>query len=178
MSAAPQMSEALKLAQLAAIVILAAASAWFFIRTYSQTVSRQSILIRLFALTIVIVGVGIGAGSYFASFFPPIFAFIATGLLTFFGFVSLLFRGTPDARVEDRDIRIAIAASITTMYLTIVGYGIWVGKSGETDPIALSLMNSFSAVVGTVIAFYFGTTAYLEGKADRPRINESKDGGA
>jgi hypothetical protein len=168
------MSETMKWGQLAVIVILAGAAAWFVVRSYARSLSRSGIMARIFALILVIVGVGIGAGSFFESFFPPIFAVIATGLVTFFGLLIHALRGAPDARLEDRDIRIAIAASITTLYLVLVGYGVWVSDTGRPDPIAQSLMTSLSAVVGTVIAFYFGATAYLEGKSAGSRAQETK----
>lgn len=53
------MSEAMKLGQLAVIVILAAVAAWFVVRTYSTNLSRPIIIARLFALILVVVGVGI-----------------------------------------------------------------------------------------------------------------------
>lgn len=159
------MSELEKWMQLAVIVSLAIAVAWFVIASCSANVTRQSMLIRVFAMVIVVLGVGIGAGSYFASFFPPIFAITATGILSFFGLLSYALRSKPDERLEDRDLRVAIAGSITTMYLILVGYGVWVESSGTPDPIAENLMNSFSAVVGTVITFYFGASAYTDAKA-------------
>ncbi len=161
------MSEETKLAQLAVIVVLSGVASWYAFRTFTTPQSRTVVMVRLLALIVFVVGTGIGAGSYFASFFPPIFAVIATGVLTFFGLLVYGIRGTPDARIEDRDLRVSIAASVTVMYLVLVGYGVFVvgGKADSApDPIALPLMNSFTAIVGTVIAFYFGATAYIDGK--------------
>jgi ABC-type xylose transport system permease subunit len=167
------MSEPQKWAQLAVIVILALVVAWCIVRWHSAGIGRQAILIRIVALNLLVLGVGIGAGSYFASFFPPIFAITATGILTFFGLLSYALQGKSDSRIEDRDLRVAIAGSITTMYLVLVGYGVWVESTGTPDPIAQNLMNSFSTVVGTVIAFYFGASAYTETRtANRTRTGE------
>ncbi len=169
------MSDVQKWSQLGVIVALAVIVAGLVIRTYSQNLSRKAILVRLFALNLIVVGIGIGTGSFFGtgSFYPPIFAIIATGMLTFFGFVGPSVHDVPDARIEDRDIRTAIAASITMMYVVAVGYGIFVVGS-QADPVAQSLLNSFSTVVGTVIAFYFGASAYLEGKGKTPGTQETK----
>jgi hypothetical protein len=73
---------------------------------------------------------------------------------------------TPNARLEDRDVRTAIAAAITIMYLVLVGYGVFIQSVGATerDPLADTLMTTFSTVVGLVITFYFGSSAYLESR--------------
>jgi len=160
------MSAEMKWTQLGVILLLAVALAWLGLRTISQDARRSTLLSRLLALNLLAYGGGIAAGSFFASFFPPIFAIVAMGILTFFGLLHQ--PGDAQAsRVEDRDLRTAITAAITTMYLALVGYGVFVVRSGDgtTDPIAQSLMTSFASVVGVVIAFYFGAGAYLEGKA-------------
>ncbi len=160
----------------AVIIVLAFSTAWFVIRTYSQNVSREATFVRIFAFNIGVAGVGIGAAGYLDNLFPTIFVIIITGMLTFFGFVSRNVHGKPDARIEDPDIRIAIAASLTMMYMVIAGYGIWVTRLESPSPIAQTLLTSLSTLVGTVIAFYFGTSAYLEGKgkAAEPHAPEPK----
>jgi hypothetical protein len=172
------MTELQKWSQFIIIVILAAAVAGFLIRTYSQNLSRQALLVRVFAVDLVVIGVGIGAGSFFASGFPPIFAMIATGVLTFFGFIGESVHNAPQAAIRDRDIRIAIAASLTMMYVVVVGYGAWFQPGGEGNPIqhpiSQELLTSFSTVVGTVIAFYFGTSAYLEGRTPAAHTPETE----
>lgn len=162
------MSEYEKLAQLIVIVALAVFAGWSVIRLFSSNLSSQAVLGRLLAINLIILGVGIGAGSYFGSgsFYPPIFAIISIGILTFFALLNPATHGDTEThsggRLRDCDMRVAIAASVTTMYLALVGFGVWVESAGNTDPIAGDLMTSFSAVVGTVIAFYFGATAYVD----------------
>jgi hypothetical protein len=122
------------------------------------------------AVTLVLLGTGMAGGAWFGSVYPPILGIIATGLLTFFYLLYHAIRSAPDAPIQDRDVRIAIAGSITTTYLALVGFGVFMrtmptGESGVPDPRAQSLVVSFTTTVGIVIASYFGATAYVEGKA-------------
>jgi hypothetical protein len=153
--------------QAAFLLVVAGAVAWFVMRSYSLPHTRRTILVRVFALEIFLVGAGVGAGAWFGSVYPPIFAIIATGILTFFGMLFHAMPSAPDASLQDRVLRLAITGSITTTYLALVGFGVFMRIPAEqgTDPIAQSLITSFSSVVGVVIAFYFGTGAYLEAKA-------------
>jgi hypothetical protein len=118
------------------------------------------------------------AGAWFGSFYPPIFAIIATGILTFFDLLYHAIRSAPDKPIQDRDLRIAITGAITTMYLALVAFGVFVRipKDEAEAPLAQSLVVSFTSVVGIVIAFYFGTSAYLEGKGTGSRTQNEKEG--
>jgi hypothetical protein len=133
-------------------------------------------LFRVFALELFLVGAGMSAGAWFGSVYPPIFAIIATGILTFFGILFYAMPNAPDDSLQDRVLRLAITSSITTMYLTLVGFGVFMRKPADqaTDPLAQSLITSFSSVVGVVIAFYFGTGAYLEARAAKPSSQQPK----
>lgn len=153
--------------QAALLFILAVAVAWFVIQSFSPDLSRTATLVRILAIDLFLVGVGMGAGAWFGSIYPPIFAITSIGILTFFYLLYHAIRSAPDMPIQDRDIRIAITGSITTMYLALVGFGVFmrIPEVGEKEaPLAQSLVVSFTSVVGIVIAFYFGTTAYLEGK--------------
>lgn len=162
--------------QAAFLLVLAGVVAWFVMRSYSSTLSRRAILVRVFALELFIVGAGMSAGAWFGSVYPPIFAIIATGILTFFGMLFHAMPSAPDSSLQDRVLRLAITSSITTMYLALVGFGVFMRKPPEqaTDPIAQTLITSFSSVVGVVIAFYFGTGAYLEAKGQKQSGQEPK----
>jgi hypothetical protein len=92
-----------------------------------------------------------------------IFAIVTTGLVTVYAQILHLMGLSPDASLRDGDVRTAIALSMTLMYLTLVGYGVFVADK-SMGALATSLINSFTSLVGVVIAFYFGASAYVEAK--------------
>ena len=171
--------------QAAFLIILGGAVGWLVLRSYSANLSQAATLIRLLAIDLFILGACMGAGAWFGSVYPPIFAITATGILTFFYLLYHAIRSAPDTPLQDRDLRIAITGSITTMYLALVGFGVFMrilvpgdaAASREAEsPLAQALILSFTSIVGIAIAFYFGTSAYLDGRATGSRSqDESKD---
>lgn len=165
--------------QLTTIVALAGVVAWSVIRIHAQALRRDAILVRLFALELLVIGVCLGVDSLINSRYPMIFAVIASAVLTFFGLLLYFIGSTPADKVKDRDVRTAIAAAITIMYLVLAGYGVFLveNKVGKMDPLANTLMTTLSTVVGVVVAFYFGSSAYIEAKRTSRREPEEKSEG-
>jgi hypothetical protein len=105
-----------------------------------------------------------------------IFAIVATGLLTFYAMLTHSIGSGSDAQLRDGDMRMAIASSITAMYLMLVGYGVFLAAGNDAmDPLAKNLFDSFSYIVGIVIAFYFGSSAYVEAKRVNAASNQSRN---
>jgi hypothetical protein len=127
-------------------------------------------LVRLIAIDVFILGASMGAAAWFSSVYPPIFAITAIGILTFFDLLYHAIRNAPGAPIQDRDLRIAITGSVTTMYLALVGFGVFlrIPPDEKEAPMAQALVVSFTTIVGIVIASYFGTSAYLDGKVAGP----------
>jgi hypothetical protein len=159
-----QLKNAYNWIQMVAVITLSVGVAWFVVRTYTQKLSRGAILARLLALDLVVIGVCVGVDSLLDSRYPMIFAIVATGILTFYGMLLHFVGRASDVRLADSDTRMAIASSITAMYLILVGYGVFISGEDGMSPLAENLMDSFSSVVGVVIAFYFGSSAYLEAR--------------
>ena len=163
--------------QAAFLFIVGALVAWTIIRSYSSKLSSVATLARILGIGVAILGAGMGAGAWFESVYPPIFAITSIGMLTFFHLLYHSIRIAPDAPIQDRDLRIAITGSVTTMYLALVGFGAFmhIPATGiQQAPLAQSLVVSFTSVVGVVIAFYFGTSAYLESKKPGSPAQEPK----
>jgi len=162
--------------QAAFLLILAGAVSWAVVRLYSANLSHTAALARLLAIDLLVVGAGMAGGAWFTSVYPPIFAITATGILTFFYMLYHAVRTAPEKPIQDRDLRIAITAAVTTMYLSLVAFGVFmrIPEGVAEAPLAQSLQISFTSVVGIVIAFYFGTSAYLEGKATESRTQNDK----
>ena len=164
--------------QAALLLVVAGAVGWLVVRAYSPSIGRAATMARLLAIDLFVLGVGMGAGAWFGSVYPPIFAITATGMLTFFDLLQQAVRIAPDVPIQDRDLRIAITGAVTTMYLSLVGFGVFlrIGPGQAEAPLAQTLVISFTSVVSVVIAFYFGTTAYLEKNAAPQPIEEPRPG--
>lgn len=96
--------------------------------------------------------------------FFAMFAVIATGMITFFGVLMQDLGLDNSNRISDRSMRLAIAGLISSTYVTLLVYIVFIPATAELAKIAEDLVTNFTAVVGTVIAFYFGSTAYVEGQ--------------
>lgn len=86
---------------------------------------------------------------------------VLTAIGSFLAFLRL---GAAD-RLPDERMRSAIAGSTVLTYLTLVGTAGLFTRGGELPPIASTLLANFTATVGVIIAFYFGSSAYVAGKA-------------
>lgn len=95
--------------------------------------------------------------------FYAMFAILATGLITFFG-ILLQNLEVDDRKVSDQSMRLAIAGLISSAYITLLAYTVFVPEGTRLAKIAEDLVTNFTAIVGTVIAFYFGSTAYIESR--------------
>ena len=69
-------------------------------------------------------------------------------------------------------MRFAIAGSIVIEYIVLVGIVGFFKEGPEELPIITQIiLSNFTSVVGVVIAFYFGSSAYLQA-----RQKQGKDG--
>jgi hypothetical protein len=96
---------------------------------------------------------------------PLAFGVIAPGLITFFWLLSDPKGSSPDQTLSAGILRKAIASSIVVEYLVLVGtFAFWGGATEALSQLTSTLVNSFTSIVGIVIAFYFGASAYLDAK--------------
>ena len=91
------------------------------------------------------------------------FATAAVGIITFFGLLLFLSR-TNAAPLDDQCLRISITVAVVTVYLIIVGESVFWTTTLEMAKITDTVWTSFSSIVGIVVAFFFGTSAYMEVK--------------
>lgn len=97
---------------------------------------------------------------------PLAFAIIAAAVITFFWFVAGASTSGGDPARDERVMRKAIAASIVMEYMVLVGtYAFWGEGSAPLPPMTALLIPNFTNIVGVVIAFYFGASAFVEAKA-------------
>ena len=89
---------------------------------------------------------------------------IMVGVVTFFGFLT----GTES--VDERSMRIAIAASVVMVYIVLLATVIfWVeipdDPKTKLPDITQTMLTHFTTIMGVVMAFYFGASAYIEKKS-------------
>lgn len=130
---------------------------------------RRSALLG--TIVVLIVVLGLAGARYFGTAHFHAFSVIATGLVTFFGILGI---GPADESGElpERRLRAAITAGLMVSYLVLVGLAAFIRESDELSDFTRTLLSSFTSVVGVVVAFYFGASAYVE--ARNPRAADDK----
>jgi hypothetical protein len=110
-------------------------------------------------------------------FIPPgislSLALVATAVITFFGF--LWRSGDPPGNEED--MRTAITVSIVTVYLVLIGLVAFLPEGpnqGQLPAITNTMLTSFTAIVGIVVPFYFGASAYVQ-RNGPPGVEERRE---
>ena len=100
----------------------------------------------------------------------------AVGIITFFGFVWLGFKTGGPLALHKEGMRLAIAASVVVVDLVLVTTLIFFTKTEADAPadLAQSFLNQFNTVVSVVVAFYFGTSAYVQVKGKDKEENGDK----
>jgi hypothetical protein len=86
-------------------------------------------------------------------------AVVATALVTFFGFLGLA--GGAQTGIPHGSLRSAIAASTIVTYLVFVATAGLFQTTQSLSEISRLLLTSFTATVSVIIAFYFGSSAYV-----------------
>jgi len=69
----------------------------------------------------------------------------------------------------------ANAATISVIYLILVIHFSMYMLREELPPISNMLLNNFTAIVGVVVAFYFGSSAYVEGRRKQNMGKEEEE---
>ncbi|MGI0023067.1 MAG: hypothetical protein ACRD9Q_09435 [Nitrososphaeraceae archaeon] len=84
----------------------------------------------------------------------------SVGILTFIGVLTLADYVSVEKSVSTGEMRSAMAASITVVYLVIIAFAVG-GKLAINSDIR-GVIEHFTWVVGAVIVFYFGSKAVLQ----------------
>ncbi len=105
---------------------------------------------------------------------------VLVGIVSFYGAIGLGVNAK-DKTLSKPDIRLAIAISLITFYLVLVGTTSFFVRARTLPEITETLINHTTNIVGVVIAFYFGTTAYEavhKSGTENTKGNEGKANGA
>ena len=88
---------------------------------------------------------------------------ICVALVTYFGFLMFGQARGGEWAINKGGMRTAITASVVTVYLVLVGLVAFLTKGpDELLPITATMLTSFTSIVGVVVAFYFGSSAYVQ----------------
>ena len=89
----------------------------------------------------------------------------ATAVITFVGILALCQEPDGPWKITERTMRTAMAASIMAQYQALVAIvAFFSAESEKPSEISQTLISNFTTVVGIVIAFYFGASAFVEGR--------------
>jgi hypothetical protein len=95
-------------------------------------------------------------------------------LVTFFGLLVLGCAKAESASISESSNRTAFAGSIFILYLVVIATSAFYNTvKDKVDPAPLqrlteTMLQSFTTIIGIVVAFYFGSSAFVEvhGKRD------------
>lgn len=89
-------------------------------------------------------------------------ALIGVAIVTFFGFLIVGQSIGGDLTIDKGGMRIAITASFVIVYLVLVGLTAFLSRGPiEMLPITQQMLVSFTGIVGVVVVFYFGSSAFV-----------------
>lgn len=126
-------------------------------------------------LVILVVIISIGLAAHYSDpWWFGMFAIPTTGLITFFGLIRYELNESNSRQLTSAVLRLAIASALTVAYLVMVAFTMFTTKEFEPSALSTQMVGSFTAVVGTVIAFFFGVSGYIDAQAKR----QSKDAAA
>jgi hypothetical protein len=137
---------------------------------------RTALLITAVLVALIAVAGQILSGLLHSSRFLAL-AVVLVGVVTFFGILLMQLNERGQRAFSERAMRLAITAALVVAYITLVGTTVFFGEGyGRMPQLADTVLGSFTTVVGLVMAFYFGTSAYVEGREKKSESGgEKKD---
>ena len=131
-----------------------------------SSVEGRKLLFGIAAIDVALLGMGLGISAFSEAYDLPsprvwlIFAFCAIAIVTFFGLIAL----EKSSASPSWSLRRPIGATISIVYVIMVIHFSMYVMRGDLPPISSLLLTNFTAIVGVVIAFYFGSSAYIEAR--------------
>ena len=104
-------------------------------------------------------------------------ALVAVGVVTFFGFMWYMQKLGGEWALDKGGMRLAIVASVITVYLVLVCAVSFFTAKGEIPRITETMLTHFTTVVLAVVAFYFGASAYVQVRQKKVSKKEVKEKG-
>lgn len=86
-------------------------------------------------------------------------------LVTFFGLLAVSESSGRGWGLNKGSMRGAVAATILVVYLNVLSMNAFAPYQAEMSDMMGTMVNSFTYIVGTMIPFYFGASAYVQGRS-------------
>lgn len=119
--------------------------------------------------------IGLPAGWILDTDMPFSIVVAGTGIISFFGLYDISLPNNPTTQDKESSLRFSIAGSIVIEYIVLVGIVAFFKEGPEEMPIITkTLLSNFTSVVGVVIAFYFGASAYLQSRKQKNKESEDE----
>ncbi len=119
--------------------------------------NRIRSMMAIIIIPVVLAFVGIKFFGNTSYILAPLFSFI--GIYSFYSFIILGISEKGD-NLSKTDLRLAITLSSLTLYFVLLGVGAFYGRE-EMPAYPRMLISHFTTIIGVIIAFYFGTEAYI-----------------
>ena len=124
--------------------------------------------LAIVTLILGLVCAGVALSVYLDDRAPLAVCSAAVGIVTFFYFAPKPISSSKDSEVAGSNTRTAMASAIVVQYLVLVGLTAFlVGGEDKLSALTQMLLTSFTTVVGVVLAFYFGSSAYIEAQKSK-----------
>jgi hypothetical protein len=104
-------------------------------------------------------------------------AVVAVAVITFFGTLVLERKPGTGEIFNEGAIRRSTAASVLIVYLVTVGVVTFFRGNAKVPQVTSTFLTSFTATVGVVLAFFFGSSAFLESRVRAERKSEGGEAG-
>jgi hypothetical protein len=141
-----------------------------------QLQTKRLFLIVITNLVLLTLGIGGSAVAKAAERAWLGFSVAGIAIVTFFGLIALQAGNSMDGH----SLRRPIAGAVVVAYLVLVAIFSFYLMDGSVQlpEISKTFITSFTTVVGAIVAFYFGSAAYVEASARRgSRSNSSEPKG-
>jgi len=100
------------------------------------------------------------AMAIFGSIYHQAWMAFGFGSITIITFLGMLYI---QRSIEPKiDLKVPIASAVTLIYILLVVTWAFYRSKGDLPQMTETLMSSFTSITGIVIAFYFGSSAYIE----------------
>lgn len=106
---------------------------------------------------------------------PYIVVAVGTAAICFFGLLILTQKNDEHWGITEATMRTAIAGTIVVVYLVLVGIvAFFIRGPTHLPAITQTMVTNFTTVVGIVVAFYFGASAYLQAQREKTESSKAK----
>jgi uncharacterized PurR-regulated membrane protein YhhQ (DUF165 family) len=134
--------------------------------------TRRPIVLIAMAFLVIFVNCLAVAGAYYTEVSAIPLGLIATAAVIFTSLVFLCQDDTDSWFLTEQTMRTAVSGTIVFVYLDLIIYSTFNYVPEQQSALAGTLIANFSAIVGVVIASYFGASAYIQARNKDTKADE------